>query len=437
MLNSHKWPPISGLDIICISISLLSILIPICNEFILKSWEVGFSDLNVLFLSFVAFLLPIATIVLNRIYRLGAMISEFQDDSSPTTYVGNRSTIMPEICREILSASLISNTFINMSFRKEDADPIDALVSKTYKDWMTSHEGGVWTDIVGIEEYFSGRFEDIAPSRRQNGVHGVYVMREGSYVLNFIILGHKESEKKTVYFGWLPERGMSDSEIFKTSDKKLVGLFVQYFETLKAGSWNCRSGADQLPYPMRHNLDSSNKMAVDRDLVDKKGSWVSVAFDDPNDRNSISSVAFIRIRFVASQAKVEAQVFDTDGRFKNRFSSRSNSTFFLNNVYVSYKLEKRRESEVTGICHYQFHRHGKLGEVINGVFSDAEVGRPTSTIGFRRHFDFDKLGSMNIKSEIADILRILQSKLDVLDDVEVREAIRGPIVPVSDWLPES
>ncbi|SCZ55985.1 hypothetical protein SAMN04488118_102510 [Epibacterium ulvae] len=250
---------------------------------------------------------------------------------------------------DILAARNVWNVYCGTSTMDE---------SELYKKWLTQETSEKWIDIVGVTEYFSDRFRNIGFSEQQVATHNIFVLREFSHVINFIILEFPPDlqgiqRRNVVYFGWIANKE-SQQVIFRSSNAVVVELFKRQFENLQQITWN-RTAQIEDKYEdgieINHSYLSSNKTNLGpASLVDKSGFWETISFKISEGGDlEIINFAIVKIKFDHDNIKVDSQVYSPQGDSMNSFTSRSHdATYKLNNVYFLYKL---RDTEETGLCH--------------------------------------------------------------------------------------
>lgn len=317
--------------------------------------------------------------------------------------VGLPHQIVEQLNRDILSAHQVRNTFVGIH---------DLGVENIYRQWLTNPENGLWEDIVGIPEFFSKRFVDISIEGQQYATHKIYVLREFSHIINFIILEFPNADRDdTVYFGWIANDSRQVSQIFSSSDKDVVRMFRNQYANLLKITWNAIPEIENVfkgGFQIDHTYPVTKKVQLGPpSLVDKSGTWETLSFQK-NERGDIivTSFAVVKIAFNGDQVNVRSKVFDCEGQFLYDFTSNSDSTYSLNNIFFIYKLTF---SEVTGVCHYKFSRHTSGHRVLTGTFCDSDFEKRNSVIGFYQdnEISFKDYSQQLVGDRIAAIKNLL------------------------------
>lgn len=446
--SNRNWLDIA-VNALLISCSVIGILIPFFEGIIKEKISKDYSTELGWYLGFVLFVSPLIIQVHRAVHRLSSQSKDLISSAFDVQFVGDKTVALDDLKRDILSARSVKNTYIElMPASTPDID--DDRVIKVYSEWLAGDSKGTWEDIVGIKEFFSSRYPRISVANNPSRKHHVYVLREGGKIMNFLILQFEGKRKPVLYFGWLPDDDSNQSSIFRSENDDLVGLFSAYYDYLKRFTWNRLRGNSQDAYLIQHSpresasLDQMGgtpiKLRVNKSLVDKKGTWISLAYREKGVpaaeakgtslrvEKEVVSVAFLDISFDSGFVTVRARSYSQDGEFETNFTAHSECAFFLNNIYIAYKLNRVGRSNVAGICHYQFHRHQLLGDIFRGAYSDSEINELRPTIGFREVFDFESL-SDKISPELSDKVKTLKHKISSLNAADRLDLQSGPQVP--------
>lgn len=280
-----------------------------------------------------------------------------------------------QIRSDVMAAKRVRNVHVGV-------DDLNAV--EIYHHWLTKPDAEVWEDITGMPELFHGRFTEISFPARQIAEHHVYVLREFSHIINFIILDFPTGRKSKVYFGWIANDTQLASQIMSSTDEAIVMLFAEQFKNLKKMTWNAIPDIERSfngRFLANHSYGSGPKRPIGpSSLVDKSGVWETVSYhvDEKGDLK-VGSLAVVQIDFSIDDVNVNANVFLPNGNTAPSFTSFMDSTFKLNSLYFTYKL---KQSGTTGICHYKFWRDDVFGKVLTGVFCDTHFKSRNSVIGF-------------------------------------------------------
>jgi hypothetical protein len=133
--------------------------------------------------------------------------------------------------RSFAKSHAIRNTFIGMRGLYGGDSSIDDTVINYYRR-VLSKKGSVWEDIVGVGDYFDGRFAAIWDDRKSlRGEHRISVLASNTPILNFILCGPRNKEFTEVYFGWIRAPSL---EIFYSKDLRVIRMFDKYFDMLSS-----------------------------------------------------------------------------------------------------------------------------------------------------------------------------------------------------------
>jgi len=291
-------------------------------------------------------------------------------------------------------------------------------VADVYSRWLKEKDSIFWEDIVGIPEFFSERFRSISCGVEQRASHKVFVLRDFSHIINFIILSFPEKNRKSVvYFGWIANDIDRVSEIYSSTDEDVVAMFRGQFANLKAITWNA---LDELKIDFKNGFDIDHSYPIPKKvhigpsgLIDKSGLWETISFHkDQNGDLIMGSLATVAIRFNIDHVEVTSELYDIDGLPLGDFTSQSESTFSLNNLFFVYKT---KGDATTGICHYKFFRHHSEGRMLTGVFCDSMLQSRNTVIGFYHGDNTNEIEKYS--PEIAkQRISILKDRVESLED---------------------
>ncbi|MBO9399161.1 hypothetical protein J7400_21000 [Shimia sp. R9_2] len=303
------------------------------------------------------------------------------------SYLGFAKVADKQIFRDLRNARKVQNTFVGLRAGSEQED---TRIISTYKGWLRRADTELWEDLISIREYYSGRFRKIKVRNYHLGRHRIFVLKDGVTPLNFIIQRDMaDGSADVVYFGWIPNLEREKTRIFKSTDPNLIQMFSDYFEALKAQSWNTELDSSDEHYngfALDHSTDEIGKLDnVISSLVNKQGKWMTVAFEMGEEGNfeQIQSVSFFELKFVGPKVQLHPEIYDSEGNKLPGFHTKEPS-FYKNNVYFNYHV---RDNNAHGICHYRFSRHVSLGPILTGVFCDSVSNKRHALVGFNTQFN--------------------------------------------------
>mmetsp|Transcript_24358 Transcript_24358/g.45367 ORF Transcript_24358/g.45367 Transcript_24358/m.45367 type:complete len:429 (+) Transcript_24358:290-1576(+) len=306
----------------------------------------------------------------------------------PTTALGSPSAAEGILTGEILEASSVKNTFVNLI-----DDGGDVRVS-TYKEWISHSESGVWEDVCGVAEFYSGRYQKLAAIKSLRGkgrTLRVHVLRHYTHIVNFIILDFDEPNRQSVvYYGWLANDSNSQSTIFRTSDTRTVKMYREQFDNLKKITWT-EVPSIKADYPDGfHVLDAQQvggswlKSPEEwhigpPSLVDRQGCWETVSYQkDENGELHASSLAVLRIFFDSRSIRISGEVFALVRFSKRIFHAHVDATYDLNSLFFTFSFVGESDK---GMCHYKFWRHEGGRKICVGAFGGTAHLRSQTALG--------------------------------------------------------
>ncbi|UWQ73605.1 hypothetical protein [Leisingera sp. M658] len=382
--------------IFCFALGVVIAAIPI-----LASEHPDFGHLNSSEYWAIFLLLGVLIAGIPPIFRIFSILQDQQskvDDlllsNLERSFVGHAPESEKVFYKDVEKATTVQNTSVALrSLDKADRRSLKVC----YQKWLRRRDTNSWEDLVSIRELYSSRFTDISVSNYTQGKHRVFVLRDGVTPMNFTILkGLEGGKKQAVYFGWLPTQSREKTKLFKSTDEGIVELFCDYFDILKQHSWNGKldpSDANHKGFTLNHEEDEKIKLnVVSPSVVDKKGQWMTVAFNAgaDGDMEQVHSIAFLTINFTGPNVTLTPVIYDVKGGRLPDFST-VDASFFKNNIYFNYRVESRSSY---GICHYQFFRHDTLGSTIRGVFCDNASNKRHSLLGIPVKFDENTVRGM-------------------------------------------
>ncbi|MGJ8670997.1 MAG: hypothetical protein ACSHXK_16055, partial [Oceanococcus sp.] len=228
-------------------------------------------------------------------------INDFEDRLSgeKITNWGNITRGNQRVVKKIAQADWVKNVFVGTNDHDEE-EHVQTIV-KGYELWLENKSKENWTDIVGIQEFFSPRYERFTAKYRE-GKHRLHVLRHSVPVMNFVIIGYGKS--KEVFIGWLPEyKDGHEYYIFSSRSSAAVKLFEDYFDYLiDHKCWNDR----KTPFELDTEKEGKDRFAH-LPIVDKKGLWITFGLiaDGVTDVH-ISSLGFVLLNFSDGKAEVSS-----------------------------------------------------------------------------------------------------------------------------------
>lgn len=326
---------------------------------------------------------------------------------------------------KIASAKSVRNTYVDIFDHMSEQSAPESILIASYTSWLSNRLSGSWQDIVGIREFFSGRFAAIPVSEDYTGQHRLYVLRHTSSVINFIILTY-EDESEEVFFGWIPEDDDGKSRIFGTKSVPLVKMFGEHFETLKSKTWSSdKKDAKNAGILIDYSKGWPERISTSKDSpIDKEGAWVTLSYSKkPNNDETpkMNRMGIIRFKNNKRSIDLTAEIFSTSGEPEESGTQHSEIAHYLNNIFVGYDLEEGG----TGICHYQFIRRSNLDYIV-GVYTDRRDERRNTIVGIRASKEVEgkhghEFTPAQIKKLIADTEASLKENQNTFDSL-----VKGP-----------
>ncbi len=285
------------------------------------------------------------------------------------------------IANRISQAKSVRNTFVGLY----DSD--NPNIVKSYENWLANPGKETWEDIVGVREFFSGRYASIVAGHAINS-HEVYVLRHYMPILNFVILKYSQDVEE-VYWGWEP--GQRDPEIFRSYETTLINSFKSYFQELKNRTWNQKVNKNKPFFLDFSKVGAERLPGAELGLVNKEGIWITLSYPKRRRRGSsdvraINRFGLIKFEIDTSEVKVRAKIYESDGTFNGTAGvnheddiPRPVIAHYTNNVFVGYQLEGTNS---TAVCHYQFRRKDNI-DIIQGLYIDRKNGTKNTILGVR------------------------------------------------------
>ena len=146
---------------------------------------------------------------------------------------------LQQISGSLESSFYIRNTFVNLSGLTGTNTAMSQQVVKRYEAFLQKGVDAQWHDIVGLEDFFDGRYSNIFAAGNTSGLadHRLFILNSQSPVpiLNFMLCANRSREFTDLYFGWIAN--MSNAyDVYHTKDRRLLAFFSAYFDFIQSGS---------------------------------------------------------------------------------------------------------------------------------------------------------------------------------------------------------
>ena len=330
--------------------------------------------------------------------------------------VGSSDEDLSAIRNRIKLAKHVKNTFINVASAPKRHGSIEASITSSYEDFLSSDDSRSWRDIVSVNELFNFRHTRVFdPPREVKGQHTIAVLKHNLPIVNFIILRNDAIGLNEVYFGWLYDRNMTATPIYKSSDAELVRMFETHFDVM----WSEKAADVWL---VDYSKPPAQRGSARRFVVDKAGIWVTVAVrlreEVPRD------YAAFEIKFDNVGASVCGCIVKSTDLADRRINHRD-VTYTPNKIYLEY--EERFGSETSrGFCVYNFERRDTRS-VLKGYILEGKHDERVEIFGLKVDPEFVIDNKLDV-ANFDDVRRIVahhQVQLDALTREERQYADNG------------
>lgn len=173
--------------------------------------------------------------IVDKIEKQGSEITSLLKSDFHVSHVGRSDVANKVVSDKIISkASQVLNTIIASDIDFVSREKHEVSAAEVYTKMLARNDANNWYDIVSEELKDLPRYEYIEKSKLRAGKFHKYVVSTGAAVplINFVIIEYPEGEQE-VYFGWLYSEVEGLSDIFQSSDHRLVALFRSYFNALQ------------------------------------------------------------------------------------------------------------------------------------------------------------------------------------------------------------
>lgn len=308
----------------------------------------------------------------------------------------------------------VQNTFVDISDTLSNGP--QGEVGRSYDAWLKNPHEKKWTDIVGVKEFFSGRYNRPVDYENTTGTNNVFVLRHSIPIINFIIFEY-EGGNFEVFFGWLPGDSDERSEIFSTTDRMIVSMYQSYFNSLKRHSWNFHFNHDlDHGYVVDYSIPGTSRISnIDKRLADKVGKWITVSYTKKKgakDGYAPNRLGLIEIGLEKSGFRVSSSIWNSSGVLEEGYTKHREIAHFLNNLFVGYALEARKGS---GICYYKFLPRPET-DLILGIYMDGRDEKRNSIIGVRLQEQCFNLENGAPRDKIIETMKKYDAKFREMSD---------------------
>jgi hypothetical protein len=156
--------------------------------------------------------------------------------SFSVTHVGRDNTANELVSEKIITgARQVKNTVVassNIDFVGRESH--EKEVAEVYKKMLNRNDANNWHDVTSYNLKKLPRYQLIDDSDIKPGQFQKLILPDQSKVpiINFVIVEYPTLEKE-VFFGWLYSDIIGASDVYQSSDNRLVSLFEDYFQALQ------------------------------------------------------------------------------------------------------------------------------------------------------------------------------------------------------------
>lgn len=285
------------------------------------------------------------------------------------------SRVLPDEFDNRLTYSLrralhVKNTYIGLSDTNGVSSQKHDQICEYY-NIILSKLDSTWEDLVGVGDFFDGRFEQLNSECELPfiGKHHIHIINTDTPVLNFLLIGGGGEGFSEVYFGWLPT-STNDAPMFYCNDPNIVSMFESYFNSLK-------QGRDAIPLAVVSYDLAPDKRFSKSYIYRLRGRWLSLSgavsqipaqgsgLRGDAGKHELKSYAIISIIY-NKEWKIRGRVYRaTDGRFLYSFNSVA-CLLIGNSLYYRYhNYGEFDHLEAQGIGIYSL---GVTEDVLHGYY---------------------------------------------------------------------
>jgi len=311
------------------------------------------------------------------------IISAIEGTSQVQTF-GNQSAFEQHILHRVASAVEVKNTFVSYKVANGNPNALDEANLECYRRFFASgNEKRIlgprrWTDIVGYNEFFGPRYEElqkILPRDQAQTRHIVRVIRHNMPVLNFTIFYFDSfSDEREVVFGWLHSDIVSSRRLFRSNNSNVIDMFEDFYNLISQ-------------YKIQDDVDldySSDNIRRKSEMSDRRGWWYCVGLRGSGSSEPVSESVF-HIEFLEHGVEIDGEV-----RWMSKYNDQEPVRESINHKSdkVSYTTTKMfleyKEPDFgrRGICVYNFATSTK-GAVLTGYLQDHNSAERIQLFGVR------------------------------------------------------
>lgn len=322
---------------------------------------------------------------------------------SAIQYVGPSDDVHHDLARSIRRATRVKNTFLNVGGAPRWDSKSEQSILELYEGFLNKNPHNLWQDIVSVNELHKFRHTRLFRNQVDPiGEHQIAVLRSSMPIINFIIIENPLTQIKEVYFGWIFDKAKSLTNIYKSTDPKLMDLFDLYFDII----WNEKSAET---WAVKYTNPPNRRGPLRKFTVDKAGVWVTALVNtDGSTRNN----AVIKIDFGQNGPLIEGLIVDDDHIRSIRHTDIVNTS---GQIFFEYQ-EISNDGIQVGFCLYKFSKESDE-DVIKGYLIEPPRLSRTFIFGVRYN-DWD----LDIADKGAALAAIDKSKrlLDRLITADLR-----------------
>lgn len=342
-------------------------------------------------------------------------ISDSLNEASGVIAVDYDELITKYLSSKMKGVETVHNTFIPFQRDASSQESDEKNIIKLYKTFF-ENKGKKWVDVMDIASFFGDRLTKISKtinpkSRNLNNKprHIIHFSKHKFPIINFLVINHEKDDQE-LFFGWL-YRGKSEGrKIYRTSDKGLITLFMNYFEFLK-------DYKHHEPLTIEGNdLKANDEALKQSEIVDREGQWLTIATREiePKTKQSTKfvSIGFLNIAFKENNLKIDSDIIwqrmdQTDSNRELYSHQPENCSYTEDKIFIRFGPARSRES---GLCYYEFMKYDDNSVFEGHMHSDSGAVRG-QLFGIR--LDYIEVELQNIYDKIPNKVKVLIDYADL------------------------
>ncbi len=347
-----------------------------------------------------------------HVRQLLGQVSAMTERTQSFQKYANETKAKAEILARLADARDVRNTFVGIADLAIGREH-EVWASKAYAQWLDNPHDGTWTDLVGLREYYSGRYSQLPVASSVGKALRLLILKRSIPFINFCIFSYPDGRPDEVFLGWLPVGQSRQASILSTSDPFFVNMCKSLFDGWRLWTYNADLSLDReavcgFEVQLHAAAGAGRFVNVRKHLVDKCGVWLTRAQVEGGTDDDVT-FALVKISQGVGPLDLDVRIWRANGGSRDGPASLR----VLENAARQLVVQYSHHSGQKGLCTYEFGAR-EPHDFVKGYFTGQRGGKMCSLAGFRLPRDiagtaWDKWDLEQVKAYETELIQLHQN----------------------------